>query len=69
MASSAGGVGKTTAELTAPTGYTGIYADWNLDLDNGDGDNDVTTGGDNPWRFGGDEGLPGPHSTGGAWPR
>ena len=40
-----GGVGKTTAELQAPTGYTGIYAEWNLDLD-GDGD------GDDPWDFG-----------------
>ena len=39
------GVGKTTAELQSPTGYTGIYAEWNLDLD-GDGD------GDDPWDFG-----------------
>ena len=30
--------GKTTAELKAPTGYTGIYADWNTDLDNADGE-------------------------------
>ena len=28
QAASAGGVGKTTAELQTPTGYTGIYADW-----------------------------------------
>ena len=28
--------GKTTQELTAPTSYTGIYADWVLDID-GDG--------------------------------
>ena len=33
---SAGGEGKTTAELRSPTGYTGAYADWNVDLD-GDG--------------------------------
>jgi hypothetical protein len=39
------GVGKTTAELQSPTGYAGIYADWNLDLD-GDG---VA---DDPWDFG-----------------
>ena len=39
------GEGKTTAALTAPTGYAGIYAGWNLDLD-GDGTNDE------PWRFG-----------------
>ena len=32
-AASAAGVGKTTAELKGPTGYTGIYADWRSDLD------------------------------------
>ena len=36
--------GKTTAELQAPTDYTGIYADWNIDVDGG--------GNDNPWAFG-----------------
>ena len=41
----AGGEGKTTAELRSPTGYTGAYADWNVDLD-GDGSSD------DPWRFG-----------------
>ena len=40
-----GGAGKTTAELQSPTGYTGIYAEWNLDLD--DDDN-----ADDPWDFG-----------------
>ncbi len=40
-----GGVGKTTTELQSPTGYTDIYASWNVDLD---GDNSV----DNPWDFG-----------------
>ncbi len=49
--SSAGGEGKTTLELQTPTGYTGIYASWNLDLDNADGDRDATTGGDDPWDF------------------
>ncbi len=39
------GEGKTTTELQTPTDYTGIYADWNLDLD-GDGTND------DPWNFG-----------------
>ena len=43
---------KTTGELMAPTGYTGIYANWNLDLDNADSDNSHATGKDNPWRFG-----------------
>ena len=30
---SAGGEGKTTSGLQSPTGYTGIYENWNLDLD------------------------------------
>ncbi len=42
---SAGGEGKTTSELQSPTGYTGIYESWNLDLD-GDGN------GDDLWDFG-----------------
>ena len=46
LTTSDGGTGKTGAELRAPTGYTGIYADWNLDLDN-----DANTD-DNPWDFG-----------------
>ncbi len=45
QSTSAGGVGKTTSQLQSPTGYTGIYADWNLDLD-GDGSPD------DPWDFG-----------------
>ena len=45
QAGSYGGIGKTTAELQSPTGYTGIYAGWNLDLDS---DRAV----DNPWHFG-----------------
>ena len=45
QAGSHGGVGKTTAELQSPVGYTGIYAGWNLDLD-GDGNSD------DPWHFG-----------------
>ena len=39
------GNGKTTIELQTPTGYAGIYADWNVDVDG-------TTGGDDPWRIG-----------------
>ena len=45
QAGSYGGVGKTTAELQSSAGYTGIYAEWNLDLD---GDEN----GDDPWDFG-----------------
>ena len=43
--SSAGGEAYATTELRAPTDYTGIYADWNLDLDG-------IEGGENPWDFG-----------------
>ena len=31
--SSAGGTGQTTTQLQTPTGYSGIYADWNVDPD------------------------------------
>ena len=48
QATSGGGTGKTTSELQTPTAYgTGIYANWNLDLDlDGDSIND------DPWNFG-----------------
>ena len=49
---SAAGAPKTTAELQAPTGYTGIYAEWNVDADNADYDDDHNSGGDDPWDFG-----------------
>ena len=49
---SVGVAGKTTAELQAPVGYTGIYAGWLLDFDNADGDFDDTTGVDDFWDFG-----------------
>ena len=45
QANSDGGIGKTSQELQSPTGYTGIYAAWNVDLD---GDGTV----DDPWGFG-----------------
>ena len=40
-----GSGGRTTSQLKSPTGYSGIYGRWNLDLD-GDGTND------SPWHFG-----------------
>ena len=49
------GVGKTTAELQSPTVYgsgAAIYAAWNVDVDNADNDNDLTTNVDDPWDFG-----------------
>ena len=39
------GTGQTTTQLQTPTGYSGIYADWNVDLDGGGTDDD-------PWDFG-----------------
>ena len=39
------GTGQTTAELQTPTGYSGLYAAWNVDLD-GDGTDDDL------WHFG-----------------
>ena len=48
QSTSAGGsgvVGKTTRQLQTPTGYTGIYANWNTNLDG-------VTGNDDPWAFG-----------------
>ena len=54
----AGAEGKTTTELTAPTGYTGPFSDWNVDMDNADGDDDPSTGGDDPWNFGGSDDYP-----------
>ena len=44
-ATDVGATGKTTREMQSPTGYTGIYANWNVDLD-GNGSNDA------PWDFG-----------------
>ena len=43
--SSRAGTGKTTAQLRSPTGYTGIYANWNLNIVG-----DSAT--DDPWDFG-----------------
>ncbi len=46
------GVGYTTAQLQAPTGYTGIYADWNVDVDVGAYHGTFDGAGDDPWDFG-----------------
>ena len=42
---SARGTGQSTADLQSPTGYAGIYANWDVDLD---GDYEA----DDPWHFG-----------------
>ncbi len=44
-AGGSGAVGKTTRQLQSVTSYTGIYANWNTNLDG-------VTGNDNPWAFG-----------------
>ena len=47
--------GKITTELQMPVAYgTGmdIYANWNIDVDNADTDDDPATGTDDPWDFG-----------------
>ena len=55
--------GRTTTQLQAPTGYAGLYADWNVDLDFDD-EFDPRRGGvrrltpDDPWHFGGDGDYP-----------
>ena len=43
--------GKTAAQLQEPTGYHGIYAQWNLNLDG-------AAGSDDPWNFGLDDEYP-----------
>ena len=49
---SAGGTGKTTRQLQTVTSYTGIYANWNTNLDGDTTTGEATTGNDNPWTFG-----------------
>ena len=44
--------GLTAQQLQQPTGYTGVYAEWLIDMDNADGDYDETTGVDDFWDFG-----------------
>ena len=47
-----GARGLRTRQLRSPTGYTGIYIDWDRDFDNADGDFDEGTGGEDFWDFG-----------------
>ena len=47
--------GKTTADLKTPTSYNGIYANWNVDLDEEE-DTDGTP--DDPWHFGSGDQYP-----------
>ena len=46
---------KTRSALQTPTAYgsaaTDIYADWNVDIDNTDDDDNIITGKDDPWDF------------------
>lgn len=54
-----GAEGKTTAELRSPNSYSGIFRDWNTDIDDADGDGYELTGTDDPWDFGNDGAYPG----------
>ena len=47
-----GARGLRTRQLRSPTGYTGIYIDWDRDFDNADGDFDEGTDGEDYWDFG-----------------
>ena len=55
---------KTTTELQTPTAYAGIYANWNIDVDNGQliGVENGTAAGDaaadDSWEFGTDSEYP-----------
>ncbi len=49
---SAGAEAKTTTQLQFPTGYSGVYRVWKIDLDNADQDFDDATGIDDFWDFG-----------------
>ena len=49
---SEGAMGRETEQLQSPTGYAGIYRDWNVDADNADGDYNERTGRDDFWDFG-----------------
>ena len=48
---SAAGTTQTTSALQSPTGYTGIYAAWNANLDG-------VAGADDPWDFAGSSAYP-----------
>ena len=50
--SAVGIMAMSAEQLQSPTDYTGIYADWLIDLDNSDEDYDETTGVDDVWDFG-----------------
>ena len=47
-----GASGVNTPQMQRPTGYTGIYSVWRVDVDNADGDFDPSTGWDDLWDFG-----------------
>ena len=46
------GTGRTTTQLQELTGYTGIYANWNVNADGDTSTGAMTTGADDPWNFG-----------------
>ncbi len=50
--------GRVTVQMQSPVGYTDLYELWRIDIDNADGDNDLSTGGDDVWDFGTSEQYP-----------
>ena len=58
----ASGTAKTTAELQTPATYgassSDTFYEWNVDIDNADGNDDITDGVDDPWEFGADSEYP-----------
>ena len=47
-----GAKGLSTKRMRAPSDYSGIYKNWNIDIDNADRDNKDSTGRDDYWDFG-----------------
>ena len=56
-AGGSGAVAQSASNLQTPTGYTGIYGSWNVNVDGdaGTGDDD---GNDDPWSFGANDEYP-----------
>ena len=56
-AGGSGAVAQSASNLQTPTGYTGIYGSWNVDVD-GDTDTGDDDGNDDPWSFGANDEYP-----------
>ena len=56
-AGGSGAVAQSASNLQTPTGYTGIYGSWNVNVD-GDTDTGDDDGNDDPWSFGANDEYP-----------